>query len=721
MKERILKALVQGISQADHAAQVCRWMKQLILAGPTDTGRWVYTPSEGELQGWLGGQPLAGVPGVEVCSRLAFRPLQCERVPSDRRGWMLTEWTIGLEVLPPVMLYRGTSLMQLLRQGIVPQKVVWQGEVLTLQSLGRQAVSCGQEAYAVLHEELMRRLELVIPPVLAVRESPLQQYQSIERQLRQLFAAGSLSSATESSVTEKCLSSEESVLSSPQSASSSTSVSSLLLPVTANKAVSCISSSERNLSAEEKVLSSSDSILSPSESILSAEESIAWEHECEVVSVKGCPLSLCLRLQEVPSRRLHRVDEALQMRCFGEEGEERCPEEGCRKYGLWSPSAYSSHRLVMLYPQGALQQARSLFDQLFQQSMLLPLWWQTDEAQWMPYIPGQEAYRQLEEVLRQAPWTAQLEEARVYALLVKDGAAAQSAAGTPLDVRLRRVARLVDDCLMEPVPLHAVERKELAESLKSQLLRLSVELGGLPWKLQPSAPHDAMPVVGLLTGDDGSGGRPVFAFSVWKAGKGRCSRETVGQLRRMVFQLGYALQECCAEDGSDACEAPCRQLLVCVRAGMPQNHLALLHQAVRPLLSQVSVVLAFCRLTSGQHALCMEPDAPQGVPAMGTCVSLLTGEHLLHCRAASGRGGLRRAAPLAVRFCRLTAAEGEETVLSNPIEPHDACLPLLLEQVCRSVWSNPSQLHGSGWPWVLQRARHLLHDFICDLRDGLRY
>ena len=446
-----------------------------------------------------------------------------------------------------------------------------------------------------------------------------------------------------------------------------------------------------------------------------------WKNECEVVSAKGCPLTLCLRLQDVPSQRLHRVDEALQMCCFGEGREERCPEEGCRKYGLWSPSAYSSHRLVMLYPQGALQQARSLFDQLFQQSMLLPLWWQTDEAQWMPYIPGQEAYRQLEEVLRQAPWTAQLEEARVYALLVQDGATAQSAAGTPLDVRLRRVARLVDDCLMEPVPLHAVERKELAGSLKSQLLRLSVELGGLPWKLQPSAPHDAMPVVGLLTGDDGSGGRPVFAFSVWKAGKGRCSRETAGQLRRMVFQLGYALQECCAEDGSDACEAPCRQLLVCVRAGMPQNHLALLHQAVRPLLSQVSVVLAFCRLTSGQHALCMEPDAPQGVPAMGTCVSLLTGEHLLHCRAASGRGGLRRAAPLAVRFCRLTAAEGEETVLSNPIEPHDACLPLLLEQVCRSVWSNPSQLHGSGWPWVLQRARHLLHDFICDLRDGLRY
>lgn len=714
MKERILKALVQGISQADCAAQVCRWMKQLILAGPTDTGRWVYTPSEGELQGWLGGQPLAGVPGVEVCSRLAFRPLQCERVPSDRRGWMLTEWTIGLEVLPPVMLYRSAPLMQLLRQGIVPQKVVWQGEVLTLQSLGRQAVSCGQEAYAVLHEELMRRLELVSPPVLAVRESPLQQYQSIERQLRQLFAAGSLSSATESSVTEKCLSSEESilspsekVLSSPQSASSSTSVSFLPLPVTANKAVSGISSPERNLS--------------PSESILSAEEKAVWKNECEVVSAKGCPLTLCLRLQDVPSQRLHRVDEALQMCCFGEGREERCPEEGCRKYGLWSPSAYSSHRLVMLYPQGALQQARSLFDQLFQQSMLLPLWWQTDEAQWMPYIPGQEAYRQLEEVLRQAPWTAQLEEARVYALLVQDGAAAQSAAGTPLDVRLRRVARLVDDCLMEPVPLHAVERKELAGSLKSQLLRLSVELGGLPWKLQPSAPHDAMPVVGLLTGDDGSGGHPVFAFSVWKAGKGRCSRETTGQLRRMVFQLGYALQECCAEDGSDACEAPCRQLLVCVRAGMPQNHLALLHQAVRPLLSQVSVVLAFCRLTSGQHALCMEPDAPQGVPAMGTCVSLLTGEHLLHCRAASGRGGLRRAAPLAVRFCRLTAAEGEETVLSNPIEPHDACLPLLLEQVCRSVWSNPSQLHGSGWPWVLQRARHLLHDFLCDLRDGLRY
>ena len=714
MKERILKALVQGISQADCAAQVCRWMKQLILAGPTDTGRWVYTPSEGELQGWLGGQPLAGVPGVEVCSRLAFRPLQCERVPSGGRGLMLTEWTIGLEVLPPVLLYRGAPLMQLLRQGIVPQKVVWQGEVLTLQSLGRQAVSCGQEAYAVLHEELMRRLELVIPPVLAVRESPLQQYQSIERQLRQLFAAGSLSSATESSVTEKCLSSEESilspsekVLSSPQSASSSTSVSFLPLPVTANKAVSGISSPERNLS--------------PSESILSAEEKAVWKNECEVVSAKGCPLTLCLRLQDVPSQRLHRVDEALQMCCFGEGREERCPEEGCRKYGLWSPSAYSSHRLGMLYPQGALQQARSLFDQLFQQSMLLPLWWQTDEAQWMPYIPGQEAYRQLEEVLRQAPWTAQLEEARVYALLVKDGAAAQSAAGTPLDVRLRRVARLVDDCLMEPVPLHAVERKELAESLKSQLLRLSVELGGLPWKLQPSAPHDAMPVVGLLTGDDGSGGRPVFAFSVWKAGKGRCSRETAGQLRRMVFQLGYALQECCAEDGSDACEAPCRQLLVCVRAGMPQNHLALLHQAVRPLLSQVSVVLAFCRLTSGQHALCMEPDAPQGVPAMGTCVSLLTGEHLLHCRAASGRGGLRRAAPLAVRFCRLTAAEGEETVLSTPIEPHDACLPLLLEQVCRSVWSNPSQLHGSGWPWVLQRARHLLHDFICDLRDGLRY
>lgn len=714
MKERILKALVQGISQADCAAQVCRWMKQLILAGPTDTGRWVYTPSEGELQGWLGGQPLAGVPGVEVCSRLAFRPLQCERVPSGGRGLMLTEWTIGLEMLPPVLLYRGAPLMQLLRQGIVPQKVVWQGEVLTLQSLGRQAVSCGQEAYAVLHEELMRRLELVIPPVLAVRESPLQQYQSIERQLRQLFAAGSLSSATESSVTEKCLSSEESilspsekVLSSPQSASSSTSVSFLPLPVTANKAVSGISSPERNLS--------------PSESILSAEEKAVWKNECEVVSAKGCPLTLCLRLQDVPSQRLHRVDEALQMCCFGEGREERCPEEGCRKYGLWSPSAYSSHRLVMLYPQGALQQARSLFDQLFQQSMLLPLWWQTDEAQWMPYIPGQEAYRQLEEVLRQAPWTAQLEEARVYALLVQDGATAQSAAGTPLDVRLRRVARLVDDCLMEPVPLHAVERKELAGSLKSQLLRLSVELGGLPWKLQPSAPHDAMSVVGLLTGDDGSGGRPVFAFSVWKAGKGRCSRETAGQLRRMVFQLGYALQECCAEDGSDACEAPCRQLLVCVRAGMPQNHLALLHQAVRPLLSQVSVVLAFCRLTSGQHALCMEPDAPQGVPAMGTCVSLLTGEHLLHCRAASGRGGLRRAAPLAVRFCRLTAAEGEETVLSNPIEPHDACLPLLLEQVCRSVWSNPSQLHGSGWPWVLQRARHLLHDFICDLRDGLRY
>ena len=513
MKEKILKALVQGISQADCAAQVCRWMKQLIQAGPTDTDRWIYTPSEGELQGWLGAQPLTGVPGVEVCSRLAFRPLQCERVPSGGRGLMLTEWTIGLEMLPPVLLYRSAPLMQLLRQGIVPQKVVWQGEVLTLQSLGRQAVSCGQEAYAVLHEELMRRLELVIPPVLAVRESPLQQYQSIERQLRQLFAAGSLSSATESSVTEKCLSSEESILSpsekvlsspernlspsesilsSPQSASSSTSVSFLPLPVTANKAVSGISSPERNLS--------------PSESILSAEEKAVWKNECEVVSAKGCPLTLCLRLQDVPSQRLHRVDEALQMCCFGEGREERCPEEGCRKYGLWSPSAYSSHRLVMLYPQGALQQARSLFDQLFQQSMLLPLWWQTDEAQWMPYIPGQEAYRQLEEVLRQAPWTAQLEEARVYALLVQDGATAQSAAGTPLDVRLRRVARLVDDCLMEPVPLHAVERKELAGSLKSQLLRLSVELGGLPWKLQPSAPHDAMSVVGLLTGDDGSGG-----------------------------------------------------------------------------------------------------------------------------------------------------------------------------------------------------------------------
>lgn len=440
-------------------------------------------------------------------------------------------------------------------------------------------------------------------------------------------------------------------------------------------------------------------------------------------AVGDCPLKVSPQLRQVPPEHIYRVPDALRTLQFADGGTSLSAAHGWEAYGLYRPSSHRHHRLVMLYPQGTLEETRRFFRFLCGQSMQLPLWWESDESRWAAYDPGPEAFRQLEQVLLH-PGVPDAEGAvTVYVLLIPGGGDRPCAAGTPLAARLHRLARLWGDVVWGPFPLHGLESPALAYTFASQLARLSLRLGGLPWRPVPAAVSGAGVAAGVATC---SGGRlldPLYAFTTLDDEEDVCSDCRCGRLAQLPFFLADRLGRLCRARALRRPDGSQQQVVVCLRADFPAAAQEALAAALLSLLSECGVVLAHCRLTPHLLPLCVDETRPGGFPPAGTCLTLASGEHLLYCREApvgvqafSGRSAerctWRRCAPLAVRLSRLEASGS-----LRPVE--GTAVPQLLGQVYRWVCGNPLRTDGSPWPYVLGHAADALRRYYRECCDGL--
>lgn len=438
---------------------------------------------------------------------------------------------------------------------------------------------------------------------------------------------------------------------------------------------------------------------------------------------KDCPLKVSPKLRQVPPERIHHVPEALRTLQFADGGTSLSSSVGWTEYGLYRPSSHRHHRLVMLYPQGALEKARCFFRFLCRQCLQLPLWWESDESLWVAYRPGPDSFCQLEQALLCTDQLPAEGAVTVYCLLVPRGGGQPCATGTPLTERLCRLARLWGDVVWGPFPLHGLESPAQTYTFASQLARLSLRLGGLPWRAQPLLVPDVAVVAGVAVC---SGGRlldSLYAFTTLEEEQGLCCECRCGKLTQMSsFLSGHLAQRCRAQVLHEP-DSFGQAVMVCLRSDFPAVAQEALVTALLPLLDVAEVVLVHCRLTSHLLPVCMDETRVGGFPPVGTCVTLSSGEHLLYCREApdaqptfSGRSvercTWRRCAPLAVRLSRLDASGN-----LRPVE--GTAVPPLLEQICRWVCSNPLRIDGSPWPYVLEQATDTLRRYYRECCDGL--
>lgn len=159
MKELILHATLTVTSRDVTSSWLCTQLSMLIAEPGVVNGElpchlWA-RPEEDVLEVWL--KDDEPCPDSILCRyrRLAFRPLE---VPLSASPGISADVPIAVSLLPPAWLYTAVPLSGLLEQGILPRRVMADGQVLPMERLDPCQMRRMDYLYAVADSELTVRL-----------------------------------------------------------------------------------------------------------------------------------------------------------------------------------------------------------------------------------------------------------------------------------------------------------------------------------------------------------------------------------------------------------------------------------------------------------------------------------------------------------------------------------------------------------------------------------
>lgn len=394
---------------------------------------------------------------------------------------------------------------------------------------------------------------------------------------------------------------------------------------------------------------------------------------------EGCPLHVDLRLPDVPAGRIFRVPaEQFRLR-FGQQGEAALPREGLERYGAFGVSPCRLLTVVMLYPEGRLEDARRLFRLLFPMAGLIGAVPSGKEDEWLAYRTdgkaGDSSGDSAVDGLVSALYAMQARVCgvaggsvgsfagvlmsgpacglagrpggnRLYCYIPPEGSWEEPLRGektlhreeslrwAALSVRLRRLVRLFGSLFLGPVPLHGIGAEALGWRLPSLAADLLVQMGGVPWVAAGAEEHGGVLFAGLSCSGFRQGGEVFCAGGFWQPSLLRCQDEVCCPSRRFGFFFGHSFRMACERFARrHEGELPDKVLIYC-HPDFPQGVLRDVAAELGRYLPAVPVALARVRSMAGAPPCCYDPGADGCMPPAGTCLHMGGGRMLLFCRGA---------------------------------------------------------------------------------------
>lgn len=432
----------------------------------------------------------------------------------------------------------------------------------------------------------------------------------------------------------------------------------------------------------------------------------------------GCPLHVDLRLPDVPACRLFRVPPEQRRLRFGRQGEAALPREGLERYGAFEASPRRLLTVVMLYPEGSLEDARRLFRLLFPIGGLIGAMPSGREDGWVAYRTDGMSGDAVVDGLMASLYAMQAAGGgftggpavgpigssaggpagnRLYCYIPPEGSAGALLREAGLLVRLRRLVRLFGSLFLGPVPLRGIDAASFGWRLPSVAAGLLVQMGGVPWVSAEAAGRDGVLFAGLSCSGFRRGGEEFCAGGFWQPSLLRCADEVCCPLSSFAVFFVFHFRMVCerfarGHEGS----LPERVVVYC-HHDVPHGLLSGVAAELARQRPVVPVTLARVRRLADASPCCYASGAEGGMPPAGTCLHGGDGRMLLFCREALpalGKRGVFHPAPLEVRFDAL-AADGD----LQPLPVAEA--ERLAAETCRQVWMHPAYVDGSALPSVL--------------------
>lgn len=457
----------------------------------------------------------------------------------------------------------------------------------------------------------------------------------------------------------------------------------------------------------------------------------------------GCPLRVDLRLADVPADCFFTVPTGQRRLCYGMQGKGVLPRRGLELYGAFKGSPHRRLTVVMIYPEGRLDDARRLFGLLGPLSKLIAAMPCGNVERWVAYRADGTAVERLTSVLYAMQAVAGASAgSRLYCYLSPGRDAPALPRGAELSTRLLRLVRSFGSLFVGPVPLHAISAEAFGWRLPAVASDLLAQLGGVPWVQAEEGVEDDTLLAGFSCLRRGVETFCAAAFCL--PSSLCCTDEVCRASRGFAPFFGRRFRMACDRFADLHAGRLPERLVVYCHHDVPPGELSALAEEVGdcrlavpvaekggkalPLtekggkkngkafpmtkkeeeedgtdLPAVPVVVARVRLLADRLPRCYDPDAGGCMPAAGTCLRCGDGRMLLFCREALPACGRRQAfhpAPLEVRFHRL-AADG--TLLPLPAGEAEE----LAAQTCRLVWNHPVYVDGSALPPVLSYTDRL--------------
>lgn len=197
---------------------------------------------------------------------------------------------------------------------------------------------------------------------------------------------------------------------------------------------------------------------------------------------EGCPLRVDLRLPDVLAERLFTVPEGRCLLRFGQQGGGRRPRQGLERHGAFRASPHRLLTVVMLYPEGRVEDARRLLGLLFPMGGLVGTMPSGKAEEWVAYRAEDAVVDYLTSTLY-AMQAASGGSAgcRLYCYIPPGAGMPAVPQGVELLVRLRRLVRSFGSFFLGPVPLHGIDAEAFGWRLPSVAASLLVQMGGVPW------------------------------------------------------------------------------------------------------------------------------------------------------------------------------------------------------------------------------------------------
>lgn len=408
--------------------------------------------------------------------------------------------------------------------------------------------------------------------------------------------------------------------------------------------------------------------------------------------VEGCPLHLPTSLADVAAHRLHCIGHEYRQLLFGDGCTAEDPRSAFAEYGACRSSSKRTLNLVMLYPQGGLETARSLCRLLKSLAGIMAVFPVGHEEDWIAYEMGSQVVERIKQsllLLKQRKYDC---PDLLICYISPSGDNALMAQNLRLRAHVRLCCRNLEMLFMDSVPQRAVEGGGLRKNATNLASGLVVRLNGLSWMPRQILTQDTDLVICFSQ----SRGDHYYLF-----GATFCFNQEASLVHDFTCEENLFLPYFSADfkrslgdfQGEHAGRLPRRIVIYCYRH-VDIRHLEELAHLLSRLLSAIPLVVAFLRLTGTEYPAFFEPASPFRMPLDGTYVSCPDDTYLLFCndfRPGDTRPPERYPHPLEVRLKHL-----EPDGSFSPVPPEEA--EELMTQVYQLTSLNPERVDRCALP-----------------------